>query len=202
MHSISIHSLRVEGDFNSIAVKFLYYRFQSTPSVWRETLQMLDGTGAIPISIHSLRVEGDTHANMDILNATISIHSLRVEGDVRASASGKASHGFQSTPSVWRETIQQRLSSATRWNFNPLPPCGGRPFGSSGLPFLSHFNPLPPCGGRHRSAVGAVRTGGISIHSLRVEGDKDVKIVLLAASYFNPLPPCGGRLLCRIVAFG
>ena len=59
----------------------------------------------------------------------ISIHSLRVEGD--------PSHDAGQNPAR---------------DFNPLPPCGGRPFGSSGLPFLSHFNPLPPCGGRPRGS--------------------------------------------------
>ena len=35
--SISIHSLRVEGDAASISTSTYATRFQSTPSVWRET---------------------------------------------------------------------------------------------------------------------------------------------------------------------
>ena len=79
---------------------------------------------------------------------------------------------FQSTPSVWRETspsyvvalgaspisIHSLRVEGDLWitaqklkqdDFNPLPPCGGRP----GRPTM-HYSALP-----------------ISIHSLRVEGD-------------------------------
>ena len=34
---------------------------------------------------------------------------------------------FQSTPSVWRETMVYHCGQMRRSNFNPLPPCGGRP---------------------------------------------------------------------------
>ena len=34
---ISIHSLRVEGDYSIITYLAQYVKFQSTPSVWRET---------------------------------------------------------------------------------------------------------------------------------------------------------------------
>ena len=78
-------------------------RFQSTPSVWRETgagvlLRTLDA-----ISIHSLRVEGDHDAEREVLVCDISIHSLRVEGDF----------------------VGSRVPGKTHY-FNPLPPCGGR----------------------------------------------------------------------------
>ena len=78
---ISIHSLRVEGDtyiYNSdysehrfqstpsVWRETNYYQtdnsrtvFQSTPSVWRETLLITAGSQCLVISIHSLRVEGD-----------------------------------------------------------------------------------------------------------------------------------------------
>ena len=101
----------------------------------------------------------------------ISIHSLRVEGDLR------------------------RLTKPPQTgDFNPLPPCGGRPF----LLGVGDYNQ------------------NISIHSLRVEGDAvDISTTVLVPefqstpsvwretrkplsltmwkSYFNPLPPCGGR---------
>ena len=55
--------------------------FQSTPSVWRETDTIipiyLDGS----ISIHSLRMEGDYIYYTPSQNRSISIHSLRMEGD-------------------------------------------------------------------------------------------------------------------------
>ena len=59
VNSISIHSLRIEGDAVQNAVVGFPHSFQSTPSVWRETDTIipiyLDGS----ISIHSLRMEGD-----------------------------------------------------------------------------------------------------------------------------------------------
>ena len=79
--TISIHSLRMEGDncshrvtlqnvhFNPLppyggrlirSYRFIWTAvFQSTPSVWRETENSVDETGRQHISIHSLRMEGD-----------------------------------------------------------------------------------------------------------------------------------------------
>ena len=56
---ISIHALRVEGDFCPV---FGYI-------------------GTTDISIHALRVEGDTNRFFEGDGETISIHALRVEGD-------------------------------------------------------------------------------------------------------------------------
>mgnify|MGYP007068771725 CR=1 FL=1 len=102
------------------------------------------------ISIHSLRVEGDfAVVEIDYSPAIISIHSLRVEGDLFAAnfavnvlyfnplppCGGRQllEYGqitdilFQSTPSVWRETVFSTRVCVPSYNFNPLPPCGGRP---------------------------------------------------------------------------
>ena len=57
--TISIHSLRVEGDEGIILEGMLEAIFQSTPSVWRETAVPAVQYDAPRISIHSLRVEGD-----------------------------------------------------------------------------------------------------------------------------------------------
>ena len=93
--------------------------------MWRET----EGLSAVErrfyISIHSLRVEGDSPPYVCRWCAPISIHSLRVEGDVDA---------------------ERCVRDDT--DFNPLPPCGGRPLGAPLFPNVSYFNPLPPCGGR------------------------------------------------------
>ena len=58
------------------------------------------------ISIHSLRVEGDGRELHDALGVKISIHSLRVEGDQVERADQLYRAPFQSTPSVWRETVR------------------------------------------------------------------------------------------------
>ena len=56
--------------------------FQSTPSVWRETGIGLPCSTQDTISIHSLRVEGDAAFQKAArFRLFISIHSLRVEGD-------------------------------------------------------------------------------------------------------------------------
>ena len=56
---ISIHSLRMEGDFLSDAGVPENIVFQSTPSAWRETFTTAIFFYAQTISIHSLRMEGD-----------------------------------------------------------------------------------------------------------------------------------------------
>ena len=158
-------------------------QFQSTPSVWRETLYFYNYSVENGISIHSLRVEGDPvnapfGSALKIFQSTpsvwretvkfaethfltrISIHSLRVEGDLIA-------------VQRWRETANGTKPIDTRCDFNPLPPCGGRLYGLQHSLTPLHFNPLPPCGGRL-----AGRSGGGLVCN------------------FNPLPPCGGRRHC------
>ena len=77
--------------------------------------------------------------------------------------------------------------------FNPLPPCGGRPLRNALDSNSSDFNPLPPCGGRLQIIDQNDNVIEISIHSLRVEGDR-VDLWYGCQLYdFNPLPPCGGR---------
>ena len=56
---ISIHALRVEGDFSEMAKMYKNY-----------------------ISIHALRVEGDGRFTAMSAAVKISIHALRVEGDL------------------------------------------------------------------------------------------------------------------------
>ena len=56
---ISIHSLRMEGDLTTAGVLTWQQKFQSTPSVWRETICGIALMMPINISIHSLRMEGD-----------------------------------------------------------------------------------------------------------------------------------------------
>ena len=105
-----------------------------------------------------------------LFHAFISIHSLRMEGDYLCTI------GFPQCS-----------------HFNPLPPHGGRRNDFYNVGVLLHFNPLPPHGGRRvykggystieafQSTPSAWRETillennvpirGISIHSLRMEGD-------------------------------
>ena len=101
------------------------------------------------ISIHSLRMEGDLYPYGYSDASDISIHSLRMEGDT-----------------AYPDQTNQG------YNFNPLPPHGGRP-----EPNLK------------------LVTVPISIHSLRMEGDSPIVTNIRNISiHFNPLPPHGGRL--------
>ena len=124
---ISIHSLRVEGDEADLSEADLSGAFQSTPSVWRETSSASSRRSTSAISIHSLRVEGDHAVFLLVSLLAISIHSLRVEGDGFLRRRLFLRSLFQSTPSVWRETVRRLLRPAPTPDFNPLPPCGGRP---------------------------------------------------------------------------
>ena len=56
-----------------------------------------------------------------------------------------------------------------------------------------HFNPLPPHGGRRRMIRKILGILGISIHSLRMEGDTRRPYTRTHRQDFNPLPPHGGR---------
>ncbi len=87
--AISIHSLRVEGDERTGILTQLRRKFQSTPSVWRET----------------------PTARPPSYNDAISIHSLRVEGDFLTPSTPRLHRIFQSTPSVWRETVSMLHTS-------------------------------------------------------------------------------------------
>ena len=129
----------------------------------------------------------------------ISIHALRVEGD--------------------RRSGDCRLRAR---NFNPRPPCGGRPW-----PRRSHrsdsrdFNPRPPCGGRPpsvdyqpprllfqstpsvwRATISHLVTGCFPVEFQSTPSvwratisDNEPPPLL----HFNPRPPCGGRLRLRFV---
>ena len=81
VHGISIHSLRMEGDTIDTQTRKIILKFQSTPSAWRETLVI------IPFN---------------------------------------ARFTFQSTPSAWRETRTETALHPSSAYFNPLPPHGGR----------------------------------------------------------------------------
>ena len=82
VNSISIHSLRMEGDTSIALFDF-----------------------GISISIHSLRMEGDFLPPTLRSAISISIHSLRMEGDIARFSEHFSRIPFQSTPSAWRETL-------------------------------------------------------------------------------------------------
>ena len=78
-------------------------KFQSTPSVWRET---------------------DHHKRL-LFGRRISIHSLRVEGDTRLDNRIRDDCHFNPLPPCGGRPDAALILYAL-YNFNPLPPCGGR----------------------------------------------------------------------------
>ena len=191
---ISIHALRGEGDI--VPKRDLLMRsnfnprppwggrpdtayprrqstsFQSTPSVGRATVKLINKVIDFIISIHALRGEGDCLISFVLAFPQISIHALRGEGDPDIVQCGDAfqinfnprppwggrqydllssdlSMRFQSTPSVGRATQLPTAGHPPHQNFNPRPPWGGRPDRPRGAKAaLDNFNPRPPWGGR------------------------------------------------------
>ena len=169
------------------------------------------------ISIHALRVEGD-----ESLSRSLSARArfLSTPSGWRATLSARAYSNntvtFLSTPSGWRATSSTQHSTQHRVYFYPRPPGGGRP-GSSGRPAtLVNFYPRPPGGGRLAQVIVVKAPRVISIHALRVEGDRSrraavgQRVVFLSTpsgwratkngvvgcshfSNFYPRPPGGGR---------
>ena len=125
-------------------------QFQSTPSVWRETVFSVFYGKILPFQSTPSVWRETQRATAQCLTVLISIHSLRVEGD---------------------ESIDIKTDAEN--DFNPLPPCGGRRPILFKLLSKIYFNPLPPCGGRRAVQGLPVASHPISIHSLRVEGDSN-----------------------------
>ena len=88
--------------------------------------------------------------------------------------------------------------------FNPLPPHGGRPRWSCSHRATPKFQSTPSAWRETSESAQEVRELGISIHSLRMEGDDSKwRTVQMGIRYFNPLPPHGGRrIICmKIMTF-
>ena len=123
----------------------------------------------------------------------ISIHSLRVEGDAAGVKRTRNILIFQSTPSVWRETVIWEMQRKRRKYFNPLPPCGGRHVIAPNSHLVQYFNPLPPCGGRRFwFRFGVYSEQFQSTPSVWRETAPVIHVTCQCRD-FNPRPPCGGR---------
>ena len=83
---------------------------------------------------------------------------------------------FQSTPSAWRETRGSPGIPVPHWNFNPLPPHGGRLNSIRGQLISTIFQSTPSAWRETLLAVRIFQHQCISIHSLRMEGDFTLRI--------------------------
>ena len=163
-------------------------QFQSTPSVWRETAAKRTAMPQYPISIHSLRVEGDCD-NIFFCRRRKDFNPLPpCGGRLLPQYSALVVTRFQSTPSVWRETmdgsgVYQRL------RFQSTPSVWRETVGNIGTcQAYAYFNPLPPCGGRQKSLCNVSAGDAISIHSLRVEGDSSWYNIISTRHRFQSTP--------------
>ena len=142
----------MEGDLITVKDKTQTSVFQSTPSAWRETNNLFRRRCDVFISIHSLRMEGDT-----ILSYSDWIQSV-----------------FQSTPSAWRETV---AAVPTHWNklFQSTPSAWRE---TNGFPYsliTCAFQSTPSAWRETEHLLRRNRQLLISIHSLRMEGDRRQK---------------------------
>ena len=195
--NISIHSLRMEGDRSRLLLDHVSGISIHSLRMEGDEFRLLLFPDRF-ISIHSLRMEGDPAGAVLPENLHISIHSLRMEGDLFGSLRSTAAPVFQSTPSAWRETVYntqasledafQSTPSAWRetrgspgipvphWNFNPLPPHGGRLNSIRGQLISTIFQSTPSAWRETLLAVRIFQHQCISIHSLRMEGDFTLRI--------------------------
>ena len=144
------------------------------------------------ISIHSLRVEGDRYIEALERLSAISIHSLRVEGDGGDCGMIIKIGIFQSTPSVWRETVTGYIWHGQS-QFQSTPSVWRETAAKQRLELAEQFQSTPSVWRETASKAQRAARTSISIHSLRVEGDGDKIRRVQRRGHFNPLPPCGGR---------
>ena len=168
---ISIHSLRVEGDFWYPDRHISSTRFQSTPSVWRETRCCFLPAHCRKQFQSTPSVWRETKRHIDlIVFVAISIHSLRVEGDIAVQIGHAAVSLFQSTPSVWRETLQVKDTAGTVIiSIHSLRVEGDCTFVPAPIFSVISIHSLRVGGDEWISGTDVNYM--ISIHSLRVEGD-------------------------------
>ena len=140
------------------------------------------------ISIHALRVEGDPA----LFRLPISFPNFypRPPGGGRRPRTRAAVYKdlFLSTPSGWRATcISHRLCTLCH-NFYPRPPGGGRQLQNLCRCQLGNFYPRSPGGGRPEIDYVLNCMQRISIHALRVEGDKGLDTTVFVTSVFLSTP--------------
>ena len=197
---ISIHALRVEGDIINTAFDATQSVFLSTPSGWRATWQLRQAGNACEFL-----------STPSGWRATRASHSCK----------GSARYFYPRPPGGGRPASARIKKEPS--DFYPRPPGGGRPIDVSvtnplfrflstpsgwratakralGLSKTPHFYPRPPGGGRLVRCSLLTSTWAISIHALRVEGDRSVKSGSSSCEIFLSTPS-GWRATCTRARF-
>ena len=146
---ISIHSLRMEGDFTTVIAFYFGTHFNPLPPHGGRQNDLTIVNTALVISIHSLRMEGDLSLfSKHFTNIHISIHSLRMEGDagvvVTLIGFCISIHSLRMEGDVRIPTTTARVLLISIHSL--------RMEGDSDIEEMirheKYFNPLPPHGGR------------------------------------------------------
>ena len=125
---ISIHSLRMEGDLIITGRASTIPIFQSTPSAWRETNTIVITRQEDILFQSTPSAWRETLKLISFQHSGYHFNPLPPHGGRRKRRWRELLVViFQSTPSAWRETLCFSTFFAGFYNFNPLPPHGGRP---------------------------------------------------------------------------
>ena len=147
--SISIHSLRMEGDNDTNVYDPSIALFQSTPSAWRET----DGLWVM-------------ESRQDTFQSTPSAWRETMFQNLW---NCRSLH-FNPLPPHGGRPFKAACATPTD-HFNPLPPHGGRPSPLQKIFALAVFQSTPSAWRETLIPSRTPSANPISIHSLRMEGD-------------------------------
>ena len=148
--SISIHSLRMEGDDAESQVFSRIFSFQSTPSAWRET------------RFRQIQLPPQCHFN------PLPPHGGRREKTWQHT---EQRNYFNPLPPHGGRLYQVLVLFCRQFHFNPLPPHGGRRASLMIIDDLIKFQSTPSAWRETSVHNWLERLLHISIHSLRMEGD-------------------------------
>ncbi len=135
------------------------------------------------------------HERLD--DGGISIHAPHAGGDSRWSALCMIIQlDFNPRPPCRGRPRTERTGPRVRY-FNPRPPCRGRRRGWSMRAHQSYFNPRPPCRGRPAEANGVIEVKAFQSTPPMQGATTGSGSQSQLKTYFNPRPPCRGRLWLR-----
>ena len=95
---------------------------------------------------------------------------------------------FQSTSPVWRTTRDKQIRFCVRGISIHVPRVEDDPLNTGFRKGAWNFNPRPPCGGRPAAIEGRLYIGIISIHVPRVEDDASLTVSGLCSSISIHVP--------------
>ncbi len=150
--------------------------FQSTSPVWRTTF-LIRSLSRQSVYFNPRPPCGGRLHNKSWVDqqGQISIHVPRVEDDMPSMRIIDWKERFQSTSPVWRTTPFAVQRAPAKWNFNPRPPCGGRPNVHGWRGQRQRFQSTSPVWRTTGRYYDTWDSGGISIHVPRVEDDSEVE---------------------------